>query len=89
MDLPRINEPSAKMMRSLVDTSDQKLSALERFGYDTKEWCPVIAVMLFRKLDQVTLSVWEMDREPPEPPASMLIADGIIWFGSEPTSLMA
>lgn len=69
MDLPRINQPSAKMMRNLVDTCDQEFGALERFGYDTKEWSPVISVMLLRKLDQVTLSVWEMDREPTEPPA--------------------
>lgn len=69
MDLPRITSPSAKMMRNLVDTCDQELGALERFGYDTKEWSPVIAVMLLRKLDQTTLSVWEMDREPTEPPS--------------------
>lgn len=45
------------------------LGALERFGYNTEELSPVIVVMLFRKLDQATLVVWENDKEPTVRPA--------------------
>lgn len=68
LDLPSSVEPSSIKMRLLIDTVDQELRSLKRFEYNTDSWSPLVAVLLLRKLDRQTLSVWEMDRDAAKPP---------------------
>lgn len=69
LDLPRLFEPSADAMRTMIDTVDEELRSLKRFNYDTDGWCPLVAVLLLRKLDSVTLEAWNMHKVPESPPS--------------------
>lgn len=68
LDLPQMTHPIPDLLRRIIDTVEQELRSLERFGYQTESWDPLIAVMILRRLDPVTISIWEMDRSPADPP---------------------
>lgn len=69
IDLPQMSNPVPETLRRIIDTVEQELRSLERFEYDTRAWDPLIAVMVLRKLDPVTIGIWEMDRDPVKPPS--------------------
>lgn len=76
LDLPVTNSNPAQTMRLIIDTVEQELRSLHRFGYLTDGWDPLIAVLMLRKLDSLTLSIWEMDRDPAKAPSK----DDVIRF---------
>lgn len=67
--LPIMTSPSPDTLRKIVDTVEQELYSLERFDYMTDSWDPLVAVIILRKLDPLTIGVWEMDRDPVKPPS--------------------
>lgn len=69
LDLPVMTSPSPKGLRFMIDTVEQELRSLQRFGYLTDGWDPLVAVLMLRRLDQNTLQMWEMDHDPTMPPA--------------------
>lgn len=69
LDLPQMTHPVPELLRRIIDTAEQELRSLERFGYQTEAWDPLITVMILRKLDPVTIGFWEMDRNPTTPPS--------------------
>lgn len=69
LDLPVLTTPAPDILRRIVDTVEQELRSLERFDYQTDAWDPLVAVMVLRKLDPMTISIWEMDRNPGKPPS--------------------
>lgn len=76
LDLPTLTTPSANLLRLIIDTVEQELRSLHRFGYLTDGWDPLVAVIMLRKLDPTTLSIWEMDRDPVKAPSK----DDVIKF---------
>lgn len=76
LDLPTLTTPSASLLRLIIDTVEQELRSLQRFGYLTDGWDPLVAVIMLRRLDPTTLSIWEMDRDPVKAPSK----DDVIKF---------
>lgn len=76
LDLPVLTSASANLLRLIIDTVEQELRSLHRFGYLTDGWDPLVAVIMLRKLDPTTLSIWEMDRDPVKAPSK----DDVIKF---------
>lgn len=64
LDLPMLTSASASLLRLIIDTVEQELLSLHRFGYLRDGWDPLVTVIMLRKLDPTTLSIWEMDRDP-------------------------
>lgn len=61
-EILNIQAPSsdtAKGLRKIVDTINQQLRMLERFGFATESWAPLIISIILRKLDQDTYKEWE------------------------------
>lgn len=73
LDLPALTNPAPDKLRRIVDTVEQELRSLERFGYRTEEWDPLVAVIVLRKLDALTIGIWEMDRDPGKPPSLKML----------------
>lgn len=67
-NLPIMNKSSPTTIRFLIDSVDQELRSLRRFGYDTESWSPMMAVLLIMRMDQNTRTIWEMEHTPNDPP---------------------
>lgn len=49
----------AKGLRKIVDTINQQMRMLQRFGFATESWSPLIIAIILRKIDQDTFKEWE------------------------------
>lgn len=59
IDLPSIQRESADSLKLLVDTTNECLAAVQSYGIDTLSWCPLLILILSRKLDNSSITHWE------------------------------
>lgn len=71
--LPRMTQDNPGTIRFLIDSVDQELRSLRRFGYNTESWCPLIAVLLIMRMDESTRTIWEMEHTPNEAPTLEMV----------------
>lgn len=59
IDLPSIQKESADSLKLLVDTTNECLAAIQSYDIDTSSWCPLLILLLSRKLDNNSITHWE------------------------------
>lgn len=59
---------SAERLREMIDTTDEHLRMLKRFGIDTDAWSAMVCVTLLGKLDSRTRHQWEVRPDLPAMP---------------------
>lgn len=74
-NIQQMTQPSAEKLRAMIDTVDQHMRMLERFGIKRDAWSAIICVLMLGKLDTETRNLWESkDSMPSMPDASALFA---------------
>lgn len=59
LNISPMTHASAAKLRAMIDTTDQHLRMLQRFGIPTDQWSAIICVILLGKLDLETRNTWE------------------------------
>lgn len=59
LNIQPMNVASASKLRNIIDTTDESLRMLQRFGIQTEQWSPLVCVILLDKIDIETGNQWE------------------------------
>lgn len=68
LNISPMQTPYAERLREIIDTTDEHLRMLKRFGMNTDQWSPIVCVILLGKLDGRTRHQWESRPELPVMP---------------------
>lgn len=68
LNIPQMTHAAADKLRAMIDTADQHLRMLKRFGIDTDHWSAIVCVILLGKLDRETRCLWETKDQMPSLP---------------------
>lgn len=75
INIPPMANASATHLRAMIDTTDEHLRMLQRFGLQTNHWSAIVCVILLGKLDRETRNLWESkDTLPSVPDLSALFS---------------
>lgn len=59
LDLPEMQSESAETLKTLVDTANECIAALQGFDIDVSSWDAILVFTLSRKLDSCSIKHWE------------------------------
>lgn len=59
LNISPLTHASAAKLRAMIDTTDQHLRMLQRFGIQTDHWSAIVCVILLGKLDHESRNIWE------------------------------